>query len=82
MKSLSDTPFSYAGLRIYVSHPTPKVYIGQHWWLSDTLRAAMQARMTAMFGYQKGIVEQGKALVLKDKVILHPADAATLRKIA
>lgn len=80
MNNLSSTPFSYAGLRIYISHPIPKVYIKQYWWLSEKLRAAMQARMTALFGYQKGVVEQGKALVMKDRVVLHPADVATLRK--
>ena len=79
---LSNTPFVYGGLRIYVDHPSPKVFIGRYWWLSDELREAMQTRMIALFGYRKSVVQQGEVLVIGDKAIMHPTDMVTLRKIA
>jgi len=82
MNSLYNSPFVYGGIRIYVDRPTPKVYVGRHWWLSNTLRDAMQLRMIALFGYHKGVVEQGKVVVIGDKAILHPADMVKLREIA
>ena len=72
-------PLMYAGMRIYVSYPAPKVVVGKHWWLSDELREAMQARMVARFGYRKGAVDQGKPLIWGDKVFVHPADMVLLR---
>lgn len=82
MNSPFKEPFTFGGLRIYVDYPTPKVVVHRYWWLSEDTHDAIQRRMIALFGYNKGVVEQGQVLVWGDRAIVHPADMATLRKIA
>jgi len=72
--------FSFAGLRIFIQHPTPKIVVGHFWWLSDELREAMQTRMIIRFGYMKSSIEPGHALRMGRNVFMHPADAHQLRK--